>query len=187
MRHNRQAKYPAQLEDTHAAIEWLQTNPLALPIDSDRIGVWGQSAGGHLAALAALTGARVRAAVTMCGPSDFLSPDWPGADHPVVTDLFGGSIDTHREQMRHASPVTHANAAAPPLLIIHGTRDETVPFTQAERLQHAMQQAGAQSHLVPIADGYHNLRADPRTPGEVPLPEEVGAAVQQFFDRHLRD
>lgn len=186
VRHSRQARFPAQLHDTHAAIEWLRGDPFDLPIDGDRIGIWGQSAGGHLAALAALTGNGIAAAVSISGPSDFLGAGWPKPENSVITELFGGDVRTRMEQMRDASPVSHVNAAAPPLLIIHGTLDETVPFTQAERLHQAIQESGGRSRLVPVAGGYHNLRSDPRPAGGVPMPPEVGETVLAFFEEHLR-
>ncbi|WP_327640143.1 prolyl oligopeptidase family serine peptidase [Kribbella sp. NBC_00482] len=164
VRHTGQAIFPAQLHDVHAALDWLHRNPLGLPIDPDRIGIWGQSAGGHLAALAGLSTSRsranVRAVVTISGPSDLLRPG--GAmriDRPSpVTALVGGDVSTHREQLRAASPIACVSAGAPPFLIIHGTADETVPYEQAERLHRALLAVGAPSRLLAIPGGLHNLR-----------------------------
>jgi acetyl esterase/lipase len=203
VRHTRQATFPAQLHDAQTAVRWLRANPLNLPIDGTRIGIWGQSAGGHLAALLALVGdnhrgdqprtddepsCRVQAAITVAGPSDFLTPGGEMINHSEspVTELVGGTVTTHHEQMRQASPITHVTAAAPPFLIIHGTKDETIPFNQAERLHEALQEAGANSQLLPIPGGYHNLRPDPRPTDNGPVPHNAGDAVLRFFDRHLR-
>ena len=49
------AHFPAQIHDVKAAIRWLRANAPSYAIDPDRIGIWGFSAGGHLAALAGLT------------------------------------------------------------------------------------------------------------------------------------
>lgn len=57
-RHSREAPFPAQLHDSKAAIRYLRAHSDELGIDTDRIGVWGESAGGHLAALLGLTGQR---------------------------------------------------------------------------------------------------------------------------------
>ncbi|WP_410789757.1 alpha/beta hydrolase fold domain-containing protein [Kribbella sp. C-35] len=164
VRHSGQAVFPAQLHDIQAALSWLRRNPLGLPVDPDRIGIWGQSAGGHLAALAGLTAsprttaADVHAVVTISGPSDLTRPG--GAmriDRPSpVTALVGGDL----EQLPAASPVTHVSAGAPPFLIIHGTADETVPYEQAEALHRALLAVGARSRLLPIAGGPHDLRGD---------------------------
>ncbi|MGW6201538.1 alpha/beta fold hydrolase [Kribbella sp. NPDC055110] len=160
VRHTGQAIFPAQLHDVHAALDWLHRNPLGLPVDPDRIGVWGQSAGGHLAALAGLRFRRnVHAVVTISGPSDLLHPG--GAmriDRPSpVTALVGGDVSTHREQLRAASPIAHVSAGAPSFLIVHGTADETVPYEQAERLHRALLAVGAPSRLVAIDGGRHDL------------------------------
>lgn len=185
VRHSRQAAFPAQLQDIDDAVEWLRINSPGLPIDRDRMGIWGQSAGGHIAALHALTQRTVKAAVVICAPTDLLTAGGEMVnDAPSpITDLVGG---TDREQLRRASPITYVTPAAPPFLIIHGTRDETVPFDQAERLDQALRKAGAESRLLPIEGGYHNLRADPRPTDDGPVPHRAGDAVRDFFDRYLR-
>lgn len=81
-----QAPFPAQIHDVKAAIRWLRANTETYPIDPNRIGIIGDSAGGHLAALAALTADRpelegesgspghssaVQAAVAISAPADF--------------------------------------------------------------------------------------------------------------------
>lgn len=164
VRHSGQAVFPAQLDDVQAALRWVHRNPLGLPIDPGRVGVWGQSAGGHLAALAGLHRSRrtpIHAVVTISGPSDFLRP---GGDLRIdrsspVTALVGGNVTTHHDQLRAASPVTHVAAGAPPFLIVHGTADETVPYEQAERLHQALLAVGASSRLLPVVGGDHDLRA----------------------------
>jgi len=187
VRHTGQATFPAQLHDVQAALRWIRRNPLGLPIDPDRVGIWGQSAGGHLAALAALHSTDLRAAVTISGPADLLLPG--GAmriDRPSpVTALVGGDATTHHEQLRAASPVTHVTAAAPPFLIIHGTHDETVPYEQAERLHRALLTAGAKSRLLPITGGHHNLQANPQASYNAPIWYDVATEAAHFFRHHL--
>src|SRR4249919_899820 len=55
-RHALEAQFPAQLHDAKAAIRYLRAYANELGIETERIGVWGESAGGHLAALVGLTG-----------------------------------------------------------------------------------------------------------------------------------
>jgi acetyl esterase/lipase len=190
-----QAVFPAQLQDARAALSWLRTNPLGLPIDPDHIGVWGHSAGGHLAALVGLTregpavpNEGVQAVVTISGPSDFLRPG--GAmriDRPSpVTALVGGDVTTHVDQLREASPVAHVGAGAPPFLIIHGTYDETVPYEQAMRLHHALLAEGTDAQLLPITGAYHNLRNDPDASYGGAVWHGVAREVARFFGRHLQ-
>lgn len=189
VRHSGQAVFPAQLLDVQAALSWLRSNPLGLPIDAEHIGVWGQSAGGHLAALAGLTpgGDDVQAVVTISGPSDLLRPGGEmQIDRPSpVTALMGGDVSTHAEQLRAASPIAHVTADAPPFLIIHGTDDETVPYEQAERLHRALREAGADTQLITVEGGHHNLRLDPEARYEGQIWSGVANEAARFFQHYL--
>lgn len=208
-----QAPFPAQIHDVQAAIRWLRANADIYPIDPGHIGIIGDSAGGHLAALAALTADRpefagdsgsstyssvVQAAVAISAPSDFrtmaadVDPRQPPPTPPlrnardmdrgdILTQLFGGPLGQRQELMRWASPITHVHADAPPFLIVHGTRDETVPFEQGERLHHALTEAGVRSTFVPIAGGFHNLRETPDIPYPSPVWDRVGELTVTFF------
>lgn len=200
VRHSGEACFPAQLHDVQAAVRWLRLNPLGLPVDPDHIGVWGQSAGGHLAAMAGLADlgagrsldsgaarADVQGVVIIGAPSDLARPG--GAmqiDRPSpVTALVGGDVSTHLEQLRAASPVAHVAPGAPPFLIIHGTSDETVPYEQAERLHRALLAEGADTTLLPIVGGHHNLRRDPDARYQGLVWHEVAIEATRFFQRHL--
>lgn len=161
-----QARWPAQIHDVKTAIRWLRANADHYHIDPDRIGLWGGSAGGHLVSLAALTpdlpelegeggwpgvSTRVQAVAAVNPPTDFLAADWqdwltvPGGPAEM---LFGGSLHNFPDQVRLASPITHARADAPPFLFIHGTADDVVPFSQSQKLHEALIAIGAQSTLI---------------------------------------
>jgi len=213
-----QASFPAQIHDVKAAIRWLRAHAGEYPIDPDRIGIIGDSAGGHLAALAALTADRpeldgdsgspgyssaVQAAVAISAPTGFLTlaadldmhqpppsppvracPDLHRGD--ALTQLFGGPLAERQDLMHLASPMTHVHPQAPPFLIVHGTRDETVPFDQGERLHRALSAAGVRSTFVSIAGGFHNLRDTPDLPYPSPVWDRVGELVIDFFNQTLR-
>ncbi len=85
-----EATFPAQLHDVKTAIRWVRANATRYGLDGAHIGLWGSSSGGHLAALAALTGSgileddpleyagqssEVQAVVDGYGPTDFLQQD----------------------------------------------------------------------------------------------------------------
>ncbi|MBO0880427.1 MAG: alpha/beta hydrolase [Mycobacterium sp.] len=170
------APFPAQIHDVKAAIRWVRANAATYGIDPDRIGIWGHSAGGHLAALAALTGelpqlegncgtpgvsSRIQAAAIASANTDFLALDPADLDHPIFTQFFGGTRAEREDVIRLASPLTHVQPEAPPFLIAHGTLDETVPFSQSERLHDALVKVGAPVEFVPIEGGYHNWNPQP--------------------------
>ena len=123
-----EAVFPAQLEDCKAAIRWLRAHADELGIDPTRIGVWGASAGGNLAALVGTTGSvrdfdvgenldyssRVQAVCDFYGPTDFLQMDAhrlpDGQIHNVPdspeSKLVGGPIQDNPDKVRRVNPIT---------------------------------------------------------------------------------
>jgi acetyl esterase/lipase len=147
------AIFPAPLDDVKAAVQWVRENAAQYGFDANNIGLWGSSAGGHLATLAALTGVGVRAVVNGYGPVDFLRMDADrallpsgGPCSPLVADdadsfesrLMGAPIQTCPERVREANPLTYVHGAAPPILILHGADDRAVPFQQSVLLYQAL-------------------------------------------------
>lgn len=207
-RHSLEAPFPAQLHDVKAAIRYVRTFADVFGIDPDRIAVWGESAGGHLAALAGLTGPHspdaaalegaegvgegdtsVRAVVDWYGVSDLVAvrehpmpPMPPGVEFPDPYDaLLGGTEEERPALARTASPVTYAvaGAALPPFLLIHGTQDGLVPYNQSEALDAALREAGGESTLQPVEDADHIFLG-------IPDVAPIVTASVEFLARHLR-
>jgi acetyl esterase/lipase len=143
------AVFPAPLEDVKTAIRWVRANAERYWFDARHIGLWGSSAGGHLAALAALSGesGEIQAVVNGYGPVDFLRLDaHRGRGSSLSADaadsfeslLMGFPIQTQPERVRQASPLAYAHPAAPPMLILHGADDRVVPAAQSVLLYEAM-------------------------------------------------
>jgi acetyl esterase/lipase len=174
-----EAPFPAQLHDAKAAIRYLRAHAGELGIDTGRIGVWGESAGGHLAALVGLTGHRadleggigvvgessaVDVVVDWYGPADFttmprmtppphIAAKLEAAMHtPPEDTLVAGLDDAARAD---ASPIVHVTPEAPPFLLVHGTTDWLVPYAQSEQLHAALTAAGVESRLVPVEGAEH--------------------------------
>lgn len=159
-----EARFPAPLEDVRAAVDWVRENASAYGLDAGRVFLWGDSAGGHLALLAALTGAAVRGVVAwfpvtdLAGmPSDLAAaggvPD-TGPDSREAR-LLGAPAASVRDLARQAGPVTHAHPGAPPVLLVHGTADDLVPAAQSVRLAEALRRAGAQVELELVPGASH--------------------------------
>ncbi|MFI6762843.1 alpha/beta hydrolase fold domain-containing protein [Micromonospora sp. NPDC050417] len=168
-RFSAEAHFPAQLDDVKAAVRWLRRSGDALGLDVDRIGIWGESAGGHLGSLAALTGtddddSRVQAAVCWYAPAnlssmqrqaDPMAKDDHDAADSAESLLIGGPLTQHPDRARVASPISYVSPAAPPMLLIHGNRDLVVPVGQSEELAAALRAAGAHVELSVIDGADH--------------------------------
>lgn len=188
------AKWPAALHDGKAAVRWLRAHTDEYGVDPERIGVWGHSAGGHLAAMLALTwdvpelegdggnagvSSGTQAAVPLAGAYDlskFRRPDGPTAR------FLGAPAPTVPEIARAASPLTYVRADAPPLFVVHGEKDEIVPFAQATVFTEAMHATGADATLLPIPGADHLFGTNAF---DQKYRTDVNAAALAFFQRHL--
>jgi acetyl esterase/lipase len=178
-RHALEAPFPAQLQDAKAAIRWLRAFGDELGISTERIGVMGESAGGHLAALVGLTAHRpdlegahgvvgqssaVDVVVDWYGPSDFSTMPRMQPPPHIAAKLEPAMLVPPEDQLTRGlegtaladvHPVTHVTANAPPFLLVHGTADWLVPYAQSEQLHAALTAAGVDSRLVPVEGAEH--------------------------------
>jgi acetyl esterase/lipase len=199
---SQEAVFPAQIEDCKAAIRFFRANAGRFRIDPERIGVWGTSAGGHLAALLGTAGhvkefdrsggnlrvsSRVQAVCDCCGPTDFLQLDahalpnpefvYAAPDSPTSL-LLGAPTMTVPERCAQANPIAHIRGDdCPPFLILHGAADSAVPAHQSRLLHDALLRAGVESTLRVVEGAGHR---------DVAGRPELVEAVERFFDRHLR-
>lgn len=172
-------RFPAQIFDCKAAVRWLRANAGEYGFDPDRIGVWGHSAGGHLAALIGTTNdikemegdlgngeqsSSVKAVCDWSGPTDLLTfkeqcpPDVAIGDvaPPEMVDmLLGGPPEEKQELARQASPVLWASRKSPPFLIMHSEGDPIVPYVQSQELANKLESVGADVTLVKLRGDNH--------------------------------
>ena len=162
-----EASWPAQLHDAKAAARWLRARSAELGIDPERIASWGESAGGHLAALVALTSgdATLEGQIGIQGPSSHSSAvvtwyaptDLPRLPADLGTDpmapdtrealLLGAPLASVPETAAQASPITYVAAGAPSFLLLHGISDRFIPCVQSERMHAALIAAGVDAEL----------------------------------------
>ena len=162
-----EARFPAPLEDVRAAFGWVRDHAAEHGLDAGRVFGWGDSAGGHLVLLAALTGTPVRGVVAWFPVTDLLGLPADVAAAGGVPDagpdsreaqLLGAPAHSVPDLARQASPVTHASAAAPPVLLMHGAADDLVPPAQSLRLAQALRATGAPIELDLVPGATHMWR-----------------------------
>ncbi|GAB2823606.1 alpha/beta hydrolase fold domain-containing protein [Streptomyces daliensis] len=174
-----EATFPAPLDDLRAALRWLGLRSGELGLDTARTVVWGESAGGHLASLLALTVTDPApvGAVVWYGPSDLTTPRGgfdPHSDASPEALLLGAAPADVPEAARAASPVAHVRTGAPPFLLVHGERDTMVSRSHSEELAARLRESGVPVELryVPGADhGWYGAS---------------DAQVEDVFQRSLR-
>lgn len=167
-----QARFPAQLDDTRAAIGYLRRNASDVGIDPDRIVLSGDSAGAHLAQLAAVTkpDSGIRGVISYYGLSDLPAVTGQRADagcrgryfDPAGPSgkLFPDNLtdDELARAAADASPVTHVDSADSPMLFLHGTGDCIVPPAQSGQMQAALSDAGVDAQTILLDAGHSDLR-----------------------------
>jgi acetyl esterase/lipase len=159
-----EARFPAPLEDVRTAVGWVRDHAASYGLDPSRVFLWGDSSGGHLALLAALTGTKVQGVVAWFPVTDLIGLLSDVADAGGVPDagpdsreaqLLGAPASSVPDLARQASPVTHASADAPPILLMHGAADDMVPPAQSIRLAEALRAAGATVELELVPGATH--------------------------------
>src|SRR6266540_4176255 len=133
-------RFPAAVEDVESAVEYVKTHAKQYKADPNRIGLVGESAGGHLVSFAGTRGkknSRVAAVVSFYGPHDLESRARSQETLSDSVKAFLGVSELGNktwETLRSASPITHVSKDMPPYLLIHGTKDDLVPYDQSVRM-----------------------------------------------------
>ena len=191
------ALFPAQIEDCKAAVRWLRVHADTYRLDPSHFASWGESAGGHLAAMLGTAGhersfevgehleysSRVQAVLDFFGPTDFGQLDAHRLPEGMVHDpadspesaLVGGPIQDRPAEVARANPITYVTAEAPPFLIVHGDRDPLVPYHQSTLLVAALQAVGVPVAFYTVVGAGHGDFNDP----------QIKTLVHTFLATHL--
>jgi acetyl esterase/lipase len=189
------AQAPAQVIDVSDAVHWLQQQGGRWNLDSNRILLWGESAGGQIVAqLGALVGdptkpggglRGIHGVVDWFGPSDMSAealvshPELKDYSRRVVQKLLGCLPADCPQSADESSPIKNLSNDIPPFLIQHGTVDSIVPIDQSLDLAAALRQRG-----VPVAmHPYEGL--DHGFPANSPLTPQIIDTVVAFADTCL--
>jgi alpha-L-fucosidase 2 len=155
--------YPACIEDVETAIRWVKAHATEYHLDPNRIALSGESAGGHLVALAAgrmTDDTRVAAIVPFYGLFDLTTRTKPGQPlDATFTRLFGRDFADEKtlEVIRSASPLLAVKAGLPPFLLVHGSVDQSVPYQQSVEMQKRLRSVGVPCDLMTIEGGVHGM------------------------------
>lgn len=152
------------IEDVMQAINHVRANAAKYNIDPDRIVIIGESAGGQLASMATLKpemAGKVKAVVAFYTPSDLASL---AENSRQIPDSFRQAMkgtpfaEMLMAGLKNLSPINLVREDMPPFLLIHGTSDSLVPYTQSEEMCQRIHDAGASCELVPVRGGGHGMR-----------------------------
>jgi acetyl esterase/lipase len=175
--------YPDQNDDIACALTYLTKNANTLHIDPSQMVFFGESAGGQLAAFAALNvpykgfGYNPPAGVIdLYGVSDFSTIlGGPRPDYNARRYLGRGYSQVARE----ASPINYVTTHSPPFLLIHGKADKVVPITQSRLLYDKLIKAGAKAIYAPLPHGPHGFIGPELAPDEY---KTVLDSINRFLD-----
>jgi acetyl esterase/lipase len=170
---------PAAVEDCRCALKWVLSHAAEYGIDTQKIVVSGDSAGGHLALMTGFLPASA-GLDRECGRNDYLGREpvpeemkvaavvnWYGiSDVPELLSgqnmrtyavSWMGSMPNREEIAKRVSPSTYVRAGVPPVLTIHGDADPVVPHAQSIRLHKALTELGVANELMTVPGGKHGL------------------------------
>jgi acetyl esterase/lipase len=172
------AAFPDQVHDLKGAVRWLRAHGPSLGIRSDRVGIWGASAGAYLGSLLALTpgddtfegdvggnleqSSQVQAVVHWFGQSDLLvSGSRSHLEARLLpfrfeADLLGvSSVVEVAARARDLSLLNRVSPQAPPFLIAHGDRDHVIAPSEGEALHRALSRAGVDTQFMLLGGTGH--------------------------------
>jgi acetyl esterase/lipase len=180
---------PAAVQDALCALRWVYRNGKEYNVDTNRLVLMGNSAGGHLA----LTTGMIPASASLdslCPGSEELKVaaiiNWYGITDvnellagPNVKNYavawLGGMAD-REEIAKRVSPLTYVRAGLPPIISIQGDADPTVPYSQNVRLHQALDRAGVRNQFVTVPGGKHGGFSDAEM-------AKAYAEIRSFLDK----
>lgn len=199
-----EAASPAAEHDVKSAVRWLRAHAARYNVDKGRVGIWGGSAGGQLAALAGTScGVQalepsaaddkapvesdcVQAVVAWYGVFDLTPLASTGVPPPTVASYLGceeGSCS--EDKIAPASAIRFVDRSDPPFLLIHGALDKTVALSQSEKFHAALLAGAVKSQLLVLPDVDHSFVG-----GTAELTRSASLralhATIDFFDATLR-
>ena len=153
-----QVEWPAPLLDVRAALRYLTGRAAELGVDPTRVALVGNSAGGHLALLAAADGTEVsvRGVVCLSPLTDTQWPHLPPEGRRLLERLCPSA-----ELLRDANPVEHVHGGLPPVLTVGGSLDELTTADMLRDFHGRLDAAGVPNELHVLPDRWHAFEFAP--------------------------
>lgn len=173
------APFPAQVQDTKTAIRFIRQEAARYHIDPNHIALGGDSSGAHTALIAGFSGDRppvsedhghvsaaVNCIVDLYGPTVFSLMNYYASaqnhydpQSPEGFEIGQKNVLEHPELVEATIPMHYLSADqdTPPLLIMHGSRDMLVPFSQSVFLYQSMKSLGKEVTFYKINDANHGF------------------------------
>lgn len=158
--------YDSMMDDISAAIAVVQDQASAWIVREKQYAMLGYSAGGHLALLYAYGFKKpqeIKTVISVAGPTDLKTLQTDPVQNILLSTVLIGILPSEfytHSKTNDASPLFHANKAVSTLMI-HGTADEVVPFSQSEKLLAALRQKDIAQRLVALEGTKHDVTANP--------------------------
>ena len=185
---DRRNAWPTPFDDVQRAVRWVRANAETYAVDPDRVGAYGVSAGGGLAAhlgvretrddsdpALASYSSRVTCVVDLAGPTDGTIPPSNPSDIEFAATFLGGTFTEIPDVYRDASPLSHVDEETAPFLVVHGAQDTVVPVEHARRLVARLRKAGIDVDYVEFPDAGHDVFGWDR----------IGPLTLNFLSRYL--
>ncbi len=200
VRHGSGPRYfvPEMVKDMNRSVRFVRSVAKKYGVSPDHLGITSGSSGGHLALMAAVTGddgnpeskdplekvsSKVQCVVAWFPPTDMINWGYPNgytaieSIRPGLFETMFGKVDNLEERLKEISPFYFVTEKSPPLLLIHGDSDRTVPLQQSTVLKEKYESLKLPVDLIVKEGGGHS--------GWPGLMEQY-ERVWEWFDRYLK-
>lgn len=166
-RHAPRYRYPAQLEDVLASLNFIRENATKYEADAERVVLFGRSSGAHLAMLAAYNSnvLPVRGVISYYGPVN-LTEGYNNPPHPdpintrmVLEDFLGGVPQQLPKEYEVASPISYVKNKVAPTLLIYGSQDHVVEAKYGREIYQGLRKQSNTAVLLEIPWAEHGFDA----------------------------
>jgi len=192
-----QAPWPAQLHDCKAAIRWLRAHAAQYNVNPDKVAVWGDGAGAHLALMLAATSdnhafsgcvgpyhnqsTKIQAVINYAGVVDLPALTSQVNEIGLQAQQFRAALsgvipEELINTISDASPLHFLNGCMPPVLSFHSQQDEIIPPAQSDLLHERLTELGVVNNLIRLMEGKHGQ-----------FPQETLETVLSFLKRTFND